>query len=336
MTSEPTASRGPDELSALPKASYFAALKRVIKEFGEDNITVWAAALTYYGVLSIFPGLLLLVTALKLFGSDTVQKVVDNVKSLAPGSVANILGSAANNLQHGQQSSAGILAIVSLLGALWSASGYVGVFMKASNDIFDVPEGRPFWKTLPIRLAVTIVTMIVLVIAALMVVFTGSIAEQLGRAIGAGGLAVTTWGIVKWPVLVILVSLLFALLYWASPNARPGGFRWITPGGLLAVIIWLAASGGFALDVSNFSSYNKTYGSLAAVIIFLIWLWITNIAVLLGAEFDAEVQRGRAIEAGHPEGKEPYLELRDTRKLDDSERMSAGSPGPADSPDGRE
>src|SRR5690242_16725379 len=143
---KPTAQQGPDELGALPKHSYVQVLKRVAKEFGEDNITVWAAALTYYGVLSIFPGLLLLVTALKLFGSDTVQKVVDNVKGVAPGSVSNILGTAANSLQHSQQSSAGILLIVSLLGALWSASGYVGVFMKASNDIYDVPEGRPLWK----------------------------------------------------------------------------------------------------------------------------------------------------------------------------------------------
>jgi membrane protein len=323
LPTKPTATHGPDELSALTKTSYFAVLKRVAKEFGEDNITVWAAALTYYGVLSIFPGLLLLVTVLKLFGADTVQKVVDNVKSVAPGSVANILGSAATSLQHSQQSSAGILAIVSLLGALWSASGYVGVFMKAANDIYDVPEGRPVWKTLPIRLAVTIVTGVVLIAAALIVVFTGSLAEQVGRAIGAGGLALTTWSIVKWPVLVVLVSLLFALLYWALPNARQGGFRWVTPGGLLAVIIWLAASAGFAVYVANFGSYNKTYGSLAAVIIFLVWLWITNIAVLLGAEIDAELQRSRAIQAGHAETDEPYVDLRDTRKLDISQSHQA-------------
>src|SRR5690348_14172904 len=147
LPNSPTATRGPDELSALPKTSYFAVFKRVGKEFGQDNITVWAAALTYYGVLSIFPGLLLLVTVLKLFGSDTVQKVVDNLKGVAPGSVSNIIGSAATSLQHSHQSSAGVVAIVSLVGALWSASGYVGVFMKAANDIFDVPEGRPIWKT---------------------------------------------------------------------------------------------------------------------------------------------------------------------------------------------
>ena len=316
LPSRPTASHGPEQLSGLPRRSYFAVLKRVAKEFGEDNLTVWAAALTYYGVLSIFPGLLLLVTVLKIFGADTMQRVVDNVKGVAPGQVADILSSAAGSLQHGQQRSAGILAIVSLVGALWSASGYIGVFMKASNDIYDVPEGRPIWKTLPIRLGVTILTGIIILAAALIVVFTGPLAEQAGRALGAGGLALTVWSIAKWPVLVILVSLLFALLYWASPNARQGGFRWVTPGGFLAVIIWLLASAGFGLYVANFGSYNKTYGSLAAIIIFLVWLWITNIAILLGAELDAELERSRAVQAGHGETEEPYVDLRDTRKLD--------------------
>jgi len=319
MPRQPTADRGPDELGALPKRSYLAVLKRTVKEFSDDNITVWAAALTYYGVLSIFPGLLLMVTALRLFGQDSVKAVIDNVSGIAPGSVAQILGSAAKNLQEGSQGTAGLLAIVSILGALWSASGYIGVFMQASNAIYDVPEGRPIWKTLPIRLGVTLVTGVLLTAAALMVVFTGRLADQVGHAAGIGSGAVTAWNIAKWPVLVVIVSLLFAILYWASPNAKHGGFRWVSPGGLLAVVLWLVASGGFALYVANFGSYNKTYGSLATVIIFLVWLWISNIAILLGAEFDAELQRSRAIQAGHPETEEPYLDLRDTRKLDRAE-----------------
>jgi membrane protein len=316
LPSPPTASRGPDELSDLPKESYFAIFKRVAKEFGDDSVTVWAAALTYYGVLSIFPGLLLIVTCLRLFGPDTVQKVTDNVTDIAPGAVASILSGAAKSLQQGQQSTAGLLALVSLLGALWSASGYVGVFMKASNVIYDVPEGRPVWKTLPIRIALTLLTGVLLTVSALMVVFTGRLAEQLGQALGVGSAAVTAWNIAKWPVLLVIVSLLFALLYWASPNAKHGGFRWVSPGGVLAVVIWLVASGAFAFYVANFGSYNETYGSLAAVIVFLIWLWISNIAILLGAEFDAELQRSRAIRAGHAETDEPYVDLRDTRKLD--------------------
>ncbi|WP_433201304.1 YihY/virulence factor BrkB family protein [Dactylosporangium sp. CS-047395] len=312
---KPTADDGPDQLGELPKHSYMQVLKRTVKEFGDDNITVWAAALTYYGVLSIFPGILLLVTVLRLFGRDTVQRVIDNIGDVAPGSAGAILGDAADNLQNGQQATAGLLAVVSIAGALWSASGYVGAFMQASNAIYDVPEGRPVWKTLPIRLGVTLVTGILLTVAALLVVFTGPVAETAGRWIGAGGAAVTTWNIVKWPVLVAIVALLFAILYWASPNAKHGGFRWVSPGSLIAVVIWLVASAGFGFYVANFGSYNKTYGSLAAVIVFLVWLWISNIAILLGAEFDAELQRSRAIQAGHDETDEPYVELRDDRKL---------------------
>jgi membrane protein len=315
MPKRPTATQGPNELGALPRQSYVQILKRTMKEFSDDNITVWAAALTYYGVLSIFPGLLLLVTVLRLFGKNTVQKVIDNVGGIAPGSTGTILGSAAKNLQEGQQSTAGILAIVSIATALWSASGYIGAFMQASNAIYDVPEGRPIWKTLPIRLGVTVVTGVLLTAAALMVVFTGPLAEQAGKGIGIGDAAVTVWSIAKWPVLVVIVSLLFALLYWASPNAKHGGFRWVSPGSTLAVVLWLVASAGFGFYVANFGSYNKTYGSLATVIVFLIWLWISNIAILLGAEFDAELQRSRAIQAGHAETEEPYVELRDTRKL---------------------
>ncbi|MEV0719295.1 YihY/virulence factor BrkB family protein [Asanoa sp. NPDC050611] len=315
---QPTADDGPDQLTALPKRSYLGALKRTAREFGDDSLTVWAAALTYYGVLSIFPGLLLIVTCLRLFGPDTVRSVTENLADIAPGPVASILGGAAESLQQGQQGTAGLLAVVSLLGALWSASGYVGVFMKASNVVYDVPEGRPVWKTLPIRIGITIVTGVLLVLSALMVVFTGRLAEQVGQALGLGSSVVTVWNIAKWPVLVVIISLLFAILYWASPNAKHGGFRWVSPGGLLAVVIWLIASAGFAFYVVNFGSYNKTYGSLAAVIVFLIWLWISNLAILLGAEFDAELQRSRAVHAGHPEAQEPYLDLRDTRKLRNS------------------
>ncbi len=316
MPSQPTAIRGPGKLSALPKRSYWAVLKRTVKEFSDDNITVWAAALTYYGVLSIFPGLLLMVTVLRLFGPDTVNKITDNLAGIAPGGVADMIRSAAENLQQGQQGTAGVVAIISLLAAFWSASGYIGVFMQASNAIYDVPEGRPVWKTIPIRLGVTLVTGVLLTAAALIVVFTGGLAELVGRALGIGSSVVTVWDIAKWPVLVVLISLLFAILYWASPNAKHGGFRWVSPGGVLAVVIWLAASAGFGFYVANFGSYNKTYGSLATVIIFLVWLWISNIAVLLGAEFDAEIQRSRAIQAGHDETDEPYMELRDDRKLD--------------------
>ena len=308
---QPTGDKGPDELRELPGRSWLGAAKRTAKGYSGDNLGDWAAALTYYGVLSIFPGLLVLLTVLRLAGRGTTNAVLNNIAGLAPGSVRDILHSAANNLGQGRQGAAGVIAVVSLLGALWSASGYVGAFMRASNAIYDVPEGRPLWKRLPIRLGLTIATGLMLTASAVIVVVTGRLAHAVGSALGIGSAAVTVWSIAKWPVLVLIVALLFDILFWASPNAKHGGFRWVSPGGVLAVLVWLLASAGFAAYVANFGSYNKTYGSLATVIIFLVWLWISNLAVLIGAEFDAEIQRGRAMQAGHPPQAEPYLEPRD-------------------------
>ncbi|MGC3861106.1 YihY/virulence factor BrkB family protein [Micromonospora chersina] len=306
---------GPDSPTDLPGTGWVATLKRTVREFQDDSLTDWAAALTYYGVLSIFPGMLVLVSVLGLLGTRATEGIKDTVDQAVPEeSVQKIIESAID--QAGASGGlASLAAIIGLLAAFWSASGYIGAFMRASNSIYDVPEGRPIWKTLPIRLGVTAVIGVMLLISAVIVVFTGGLAEQAGNAIGLGSTAVTVWNIAKWPVLLVLVSLMFAILYWASPNARHGGFRWVSPGGILAVVIWLVISGLFALYVGNFASYNKTYGALAGVIVFLVWLWLSNIAILLGAEFDAELERSRAIAAGHPADEEPYVELRDDRKL---------------------
>jgi membrane protein len=201
--------------------------------------------------------------------------------------------------------------IVGVAGALWAASGYVAAFIRAANIVWDVEEGRPVWKTLPLRVGITLVLVLLLAASALIVVFTGPLAERAGDVIGVSGVVVTIWDIAKWPVLVLLVSLMIAILYYAAPNVRQPGFRWITPGGVVAVVIWIAVSGGFALYVAAFGSYNKTYGTLGAVIVFLVWLWLSNAAVLLGAEFTAELERRRAVEAGHPAEKEPFLPPRD-------------------------
>jgi membrane protein len=317
---QPTADRGPDKPSELGRRSWWEVLKRTVKEYRADDLSDWAAALTYYAILSLFPALLVLVSGLRLFGQSTVRTVTDNLAVVAPGAVRSILTGAVDNIEKGASSTAGILVVVSVLGALWSASGYVAAFMRASNAIYDVPEGRPIWKKLPVRLGVTIVTGVLVSASVLAVVFTGRLAEQFGRLIGLGHQAVVVWNIVKWPVLALLISLVFAILYWAAPNARQGGFRWVSPGGLLAVVIWLLGSAGFALYVAHFSSYNKTYGSIAAIIIFLVWLYLTNTAVLLGAELNAELERERAVEAGHPQRVEPYTQLRDDHSLPDTDR----------------
>ncbi|WP_033339998.1 YihY/virulence factor BrkB family protein [Catenuloplanes japonicus] len=305
---------GPDSPAQLSGNSIWSAVKRTVTEFQDDNLSDWAAALTYYAVLSIFPGLLVLTAVLGLIGDDTLDRVVSDLGGLVPEAVNGILVSMADQLS-GADSSSGVIAIIGLIGAFWSASGYVGAFMRASNSIYEVPEGRPVWKTLPIRVGVTALVGVMLVACAIIVVFTGGLADTVGSAIGLGDAAVTAWEIAKWPVLLVIVSLMFAVLYWASPNAKTGGFRWVTPGGVMAVLLWVAASAAFGFYAANFGSYNKTYGTLAGVIVFLVWLWISNIAILLGAELDAELERRRAIASGTPADKEPFLELRDDRKV---------------------
>jgi membrane protein len=232
--------------------------------------------------------------------------------------VRKIIMTDVTHLQN-SHAAAGILGIAGILLALWSASNYVAAFMRASNVIYDVPEGRPIWKTAPIRLGVTLVTMILLVASALIVVVTGGLAQKVGNVLGLGSTAVTVWDIAKWPVLLIIIGLILAILFWASPNARHG-FQWVSPGGITAVVLWLVASALFAVYVANFGHYNRIYGSLGGIIIFLIWMWISNVAILLGAEFNAELERGRAVAAGHPADQEPFSELRDDRKLRKTEK----------------
>lgn len=285
-----------------------------MREFKEDELVDRAAALTYYGVLAIFPAILALVSILGLIGVSATKPLLDNLGEVAPGPAKDIFTTAIQNLQK-SRGTGGVLFVVGIAVSLWSASGYVAAFMRASNAIYDIEEGRPIWKTVPVRVALTLVLVVLLALTALAVVLTGGLADQLGELLGIGRSAVRVWDIAKWPVLVVIVSLMFAILYWASPNVKQPGFRWISPGGLVAVILWIVASGLFALYVANFGSYNKTYGTLAGVIIFLVWLWLSNVAVLLGAEFNAELERGRQIQAGQPADEEPFLEPRDTRKM---------------------
>jgi membrane protein len=304
----------PERPTELGRRSWLGVLKRTIREFRDDELTDRAAGLTYYGVLSIFPALLALVSVLGLLGQGSIQPLIDNLGEFAPGPARDILTTVLKNLQHSQRT-AGLFAIVGIAVALWSASGYVAAFMRASNHVYEMPEGRPIWIKLPVRVAVTAVLLVLLAMSAFAVVLTGSLADRVGKIFGIGDTATTVWDIAKWPVLIVIVSLMLALLYWAAPNVRHPSFRWITPGSILAVIVWIIASAAFAFYVANFGSYNKTYGALAGVVIFLVWLWISNIAVLLGVELDAELQRGRAIEAGHPPDKAPYAEPRSTRKF---------------------
>lgn len=315
--------RAPKTPAKLPQGAWRRILRGSLREFKDDELTDRAAALTYYGVLSLFPALLVLVSLLGLTGRSTTDQVLANLRKLAPGSARDILTRAVEQLQ-GNTGTGSLMAAVGVVLALWSASGYVAAFIRAANAVYDIPEGRPVWKILPVRVGVTVVLMVLAVVSALIVVFTGGIARRAGDALGLGDTALTVWSIAKWPVLVVLVTVMIALLYWATPNAKVKGFRWITPGSFLALLIWLAASAGFAVYVANFASYNKTYGTMAGVIVFLVWLWIGNLAVLLGLEFDAETVRQRAIAGGLPADTEPYTQPRDTRTWDEEDVRRLG------------
>jgi membrane protein len=297
--------RSPDTPTDLQKRTWFGTLKRTVSEFKDDNLTDWAAALTYYAVLSIFPALIALISLVGLVVDPaTVTRVLtETVAALGPESAVDTFRSPIENIAN-NQSTAGVLLIVGLAGALWTASGYTGAFMRASNAIYEREEGRPFWKLRPFQILVTLVLVLMAALVVVALIVSGPVAEAIGGAVGLGDTAVTVWQIAKWPVMLVVVMFMLAVLYWSSPNAKPAGFRWVSPGSVLAVVVWIIASAAFAFYVANFGSYNETYGTLGGVVVFLVWLWITNVAVLLGAELNAETERGREIEAGIPGAEE--------------------------------
>jgi membrane protein len=313
MTDTTAGDRAPDSPAELSKGTWKDTLRRTLREFKEDDLTLLAAALTYYGVLSLFPALLVLLSLLGLAGSGTIDTLLQNLGSLTPGAARTVVTNAVHDLQ-GSNQTAGFAFVAGLVGALWSASCYVGGFMKASNVIYEIEEGRKFWKLKPLQIAVTAVIMILTTIIVLAIVVTGPVAQRVGDIVGAGSTAVTVFNIAKWPVIALVVSQIFAFLYYVGPNVKQPGFKWVSPGGLVAVVLWVVASALFAFYVANFGSYSKTYGSMAAVIIFLIWLWLTNVVMLLGAELNAEIERGRQIEGGHPPESEPFLPPREAPK----------------------
>ncbi|TWH05347.1 membrane protein [Rhodococcus rhodochrous J45] len=312
-TLAPDDPRKPDSPTDLSKPSWKYVLRRTIREFSRDECTDLAAALTYYAVLSLFPALLVVVSLLGVFGQGqtTVDTVLGMVEDLGPSSAVDTLRGPIEQLVSAP--TAGFALVVGILGALWSASGYVGAFGRAMNRIYEIEEGRPVWKLRPLMLLITAVALVAAGATALMLVISGPVARTIGDVIGLGDTAVTVWNIVKWPVMLALVVMIVAVLYYATPNVSQPKFRWVSLGSLIAIVVWIVASVAFAFYVSNFGSYNKTYGSLAGAVIFLLWLWITNLALLFGAEFDAEMERGRQLQAGMPAEKTLQLPERDSR-----------------------
>jgi membrane protein len=301
---------------------WWAILKRTVKEFRQDNLTDWAAALTYYGVLALFPMLIALVSVLGLVGSEnSVTTLINSLNSVGLSSIAKSIEKPLTDVVT-HRSTAGVLFVVGLAIALWSASSYIGAFMRASNAIYEVEEGRPFWKLRPLQVLITLVMVVLLSLVAIGLVITGPLTDAVGNLLGLGHTATTVFSILKWPVMIAIVMLMFAGLYYIAPNVRQPKFRWITPGGVVGVLIWIAASALFGLYIAHFNSYGKTYGSLGTVVTFLVWLWISNIAILFGAELDAELERARELQEGLPAHDDLQLPPREAAKADSGQRTA--------------
>ncbi len=320
---QPEDSSKPDSPDDLTKPSWKYVARKTLREFGDDKCTDLAAALTYYAVLALFPAALALLSLVGLVGQSqqTVDTLLKVLTDMGAGSIADTLKPTLTTLS--QSSGAGFALILGLAGALWSASGYVTSFGRAMNEVYEIDEGRPVWKLRPQMLLITLVFVILVALVALALVLSGPAADAVGSAIGLGSTPILVWSIVKWPVLLAVVILIVALLYYFTPNVKQPKFRWISIGALVAVLVWIVGTALFGFYVANFSSYNKTYGSMAGAVVFLLWLWITNLALLFGAELDAELERGRQLQAGIEAEKDLQLPARDTTNIEKSEAKEA-------------
>ncbi|MGN6815880.1 MAG: YihY/virulence factor BrkB family protein [Solirubrobacterales bacterium] len=298
------------------KTGLWPTLKRTLNEFQEDNLSDWAAALTYYGLLSLFPALIAMVSLLGIFGDPqtTTAKLTEIITELGPESGAETFEGPIKSIVE-NQSAAGFAFVFGLAAALWSASAYVGAFIRASNIIYETPEGRPFWKLRPLQIAVTLAMIVMMALLAVGLVLTGPVVAAIANPIGLSSTAVDIWNIAKWPVMAAIFILMVDVLFYASPNVKVRGFRWVTPGAIVAIVVWAIVSALFALYVANFGSYDKTYGTLAGLVVLLLWFWITNLAILFGHQLNAERERSVEIEEGRPRAeKEIQLEPRDEPK----------------------
>ena len=311
----------PDSPTGLTKHSWLYVARKTAREFSRDECTDLAAALTYYAVLALFPALIALLSLVGLVGqgTTTVTTILDVLNQVGASGVAGTLKGPLTDLSQAP-GKAGFAFVVGLALALWSASGYVGAFGRAMNRMYEVDEGRPVWKLRPVQLVVTLICVVLAALVAMALVVTGPAAKAVGDAVGLGSTAVTVWNIAKWPVMLVVVIGIVALLYYATPNVKQPRFRWISVGAAVAIVVWILASAAFGLYVATFASYDKTYGSLAGVVVFLLWLWLTNLALLFGAELDCELERGRELQAGLPAEESLQLPPRDTRTSRKQER----------------
>ncbi|MGY5884112.1 YihY/virulence factor BrkB family protein [Modestobacter lacusdianchii] len=297
---------------ADPKPTTGGTLKRTVKEFSEDGLTDWAASLTYYGVLALFPALTALASIVGLVTDP--EELTTALTEVVPADAAETLNPVIEQVA-GSSTAAGFGLVIGLAGAIWTASGYVGAFTRAANVVYETPEGRKIWKLKPLQLLITLVGILFAALILAMLVLSGPVVDAIGQAIGLGDTVLTIWSWAKWPVILVLLALMIAVLYYTTPNAKLRGFKFVSPGAAVAILVAVVASAAFAFYVANFSSYNATYGALAGVVIFLIWFWLINLALLFGIELDAEVERTKELKDGVPRAdKEIQLDARSDPK----------------------
>lgn len=309
----PEDDRKPDSPAEITKPTWKYILRTTIREFSADGCTDLAAGLTYRTVLSIFPALIAVVSVLSLLGQGggTVTAVLDEAEGVVPSDTWGTVRPALESVLTAPAPGLGL--ILGLLVALWSASSYVKAFGRAMNIIHEVPEGRGGIKLNVQMYLLTALILVLGAVALMVLVLSGPVAEAVGSAIGLGSAAITVWSIAQWFLLAFVVVLVVALLYYATPNVQQPKFRWVSVGALIAIVVAVLASVGFFFYVSNFGNYNATYGALAGVIIFLLWIYIINAILLFGAEVDSEVERGRELQAGMPAEETLQLPARDTK-----------------------
>ncbi|MGZ4487695.1 MAG: YihY/virulence factor BrkB family protein [Nocardioides sp.] len=315
-TTDPDSPAKIDSPTDLDGHSRRYVVRKTLREFSQDQCTDLAAALTYYSVLALFPAAIALTALLGLVGQGTtaVDQVLSVLQQVGGRSVVTTIGPTIRGLASSQ--GAGLGLVLGLAGALWSASGYVGAFGRAMNRVYEIDEGRPVWKLRPVQLLLTLVLVVLAAAVLVALVVTGPVATAVGNVVGLGSTALLVWNILKWPVVLAVVVLIVALLYYVTPNVKQPKFRWVSVGAVLAIVTWIVLSVAFGVYVAHFSSYDKTYGSLGGVIAFLLWLWLTNLALLLGAELDAELERGRELQSGIAAEETIQLPPRDTRGIE--------------------
>jgi membrane protein len=270
-------------------------LKRTAKETSADNVLGLAAQLAYYFLLALVPAIVFIVALTSFFPAELIDRMMASLASVAPRDILGIIQEQIDTLRGGEHG--GVLTF-GLLVALWSSSAAVVSITDALNKAYDIEEGRPWWKVRLVAIGLTIGLALFILTAFTLIMFGPSIADSLASRIGLGEAFALTWKIIQWPVVFALIVVALAILNYAAPDAEQD-WTWVTPGAVLAALLWVVASLGFKFYVANFADYNATYGSLGGVIVLMLWFYITGVAILVGAEMNAE------IEHASPHGKDP-------------------------------